>query len=251
MKKLQKNIIFALVAVFALSLNSCKKDDTNKPGTVTLKFNYVFGSSSLPWSVNQSMRHPKTGDTLSFSEFSFYISKIHLQKENGTWWAQPASYHLIAANNAQPGVLKIDNVPSGNYKAIEFMLGIDSAGLTSAASAGTINSGQGMYWNNLKEYYMIKAEGVSPQSASGTFAFHLGGYTQPFQIYESRKSDFKGTTLAVSESSSPSVVFQANVGRLWHTTPGVSEINSVDEPGETAYTMALNFYSSVVFLELK
>jgi hypothetical protein len=252
MQYLRKTLITLSALLLILSANSCKKDETsNNPGSVKLRFDYVFGSSNLPWAINQNMRHPKTGDSLSFSTFNFYISNLKLQKTDGTWWAEPQSYHLICASCANPGTAVLSNVPAGNYQAIEFLLGIDSAAHFTANPIGALSPNNEMYWDNQKGYIMIKAEGVSPQSNTGSFALHIGGYQEPFQIRLDKKNDFKEATLTVSESSAPTLLYQANVARLWHSSPGVSEINTLNQSGDTAYTMAMNFYSSVVFLEAK
>lgn len=242
----------ALLLVF--STNSCKKDDdddNNGPGDVTISFDYVFGANALPWAINETLQHPKTGDTLTFTEFIFYVSNVRLQREDGSWWEEADSYHLVCAKCDDASSFTLTEVPNGNYVAMEYTMGVDSTRNVSGAQSGALSPTAGMFWDWNSGYIMLKAEGQSPQSSTGSFTFHLGGFSGPYNIITKKSTDFFGNKLAVSEGSNPELVFLANPARLWHSSPSVSDRNTIHMPGEAAYNMAIDFYSNISFKEMK
>ncbi len=244
-----------LIALMLCS--SCEKEeDIPIPipqwGDVKVEFNYVFGSSGVPWDVNLKLRHPKTGDTLTFTEFSFYVSNVRLKNEDGTWWSEPESYHLVCATCINKNYFTITEVPEGNYTEMEFLFGVDSARNVSGPQTGDLLPNMGMFWDWTNGYIMLKAEGLSPQSSDGTFSFHLGGYSGEDNLVMQRTFTLGGNIAAVGPSiATPTLVFRANPARLWHSSPGVSSRNSIDTPGPEAKAMATDFYTNVTFLEIK
>lgn len=246
------NILLSLITLFTIvSISSCDKDDdTPTSGDVNVEFNYVFGSSSLPWDINTTMRHPKTGDTLTFTEFSFYVSNVRLKNEDGSWWSEPESYHLICAKCTDKNFFTLSDVPAGNYTEMEYTLGVDSTRNVSGAQTGDLSPTKGMFWSWNTGYIMLKAEGQSPQSSDGAFTFHLGGFSGVNSVITPKSFTFGNNVIAVGEARS-TVVFLANPARLWHTAPSVSETSKVHMPGETAKIMADDFFSNISFLEIQ
>lgn len=254
MKK--SNQIFFLIGLlgFSLILNSCSKDDHSHgdgEGHFNISTQFVFGADMLPFALNQAMKHPKTMDSLTFSEFSFYITNIRLQKEDGTWWAEPESYHLLSAKSADDAKIHIHEVPAGTYTAMEYTLGVDSLRNVSGAQTGDLAVSKGMFWSWTTGYIMLKAEGMSPQSTTGSFAFHLGGFSGANNIVTKKTTDFNGAKLTLTTTNEPTVVLLANPARLWHSSPSVATRNTIHMPGANAVTMANDFYSNFSFKEIK
>jgi len=73
------------------------------------------------------------------------------------------------------------DVPAGTYTGVRLVVGIDSASNANGPGMGDLSQDKNMFWDNTQGYIMIKAEGTSPQSNSGTFAYQLGGYTGDFK----------------------------------------------------------------------
>lgn len=245
--------LFSLVTIFimAISISSCKKDDNDGPGDVTISFEYVFGSNALPWAINQTMLHPKTGDSLTFTTFAFYLTNVRLQLEDGSWWEEADSYHIICAACEDASSFTMEDVPNGKYVAMEYTLGVDSARNVSGAQTGALSPANGMYWDWNSGYIMLKAEGSSPQSSTGAFTFHLGGFSGDNNVVTEKATDFFGDELTVSADNTPELVFWANPARLWHSSPSVSVTNTIHMPGEAATDMATDFYSNITFREMR
>ena len=241
--------IFALLAM--IFITSCEKDDdAATSGDVQVEFEYVFGSSALPWDINTAFKHPKTGDTLTFTEFSFYVSNVRLKNEDGTWWSEPESYHLVCAKCTDKNFFVLNDVPAGNYTEMEYTLGVDSTRNVSGAQTGDLSPTKGMFWSWNSGYIMLKAEGQSPQSADGSFTFHLGGFSGENSVVTPKSFTFGTNEIVVGEVMS-SVAFVVNPARLWHSSPSVSDRNRLHMPGPEAKAMATDFFSNVAFLEIR
>ncbi|MBX7107403.1 MAG: hypothetical protein K1X61_02025 [Chitinophagales bacterium] len=242
--------LFFMIAI----VSSCKKEEptpTPTKGDVKVEVNYVFGSSALPWDVNQTMVHPATGDTLTFTEFAFYLSNVKLKKEDGTWWSEPESYHLICAKCTEKNMFIMKDVPAGIYTEMAYTLGVDSLRNVSGAQTGDLSPTKGMFWDWNTGYIMIKAEGSSPQSPTGTFTFHLGGFSGPNNIVTPKTITFGSAVVNVAEPAIPTIVLQANPARLWHTSPSVSVTSAIHMPGPEAKIMADDFFGNISFTEIK
>jgi hypothetical protein len=247
---LQKSTLF--IFILALGLAACKKDvPTPSKGAVRIGFTYVFGAAALPWAIQLPLLHPKTGDSLLFTEFAFYISNIQLKKADGTWWSEPESYHLICAHCNDKQDFLMQDVPVGDYVELRYTLGIDSLRNLSATQSGDLSPANGMYWDQEKGYIMIKAAGYSPQSETDSFVFHLGGFQGENSIVTNKTTGFGGVSLQVNSEKTPHLILQANPARLWHSSPSIAAQNSILQPGPEAKQMALDFYNNILFKEIR
>ncbi|MBS1774141.1 MAG: hypothetical protein JST82_14885 [Bacteroidetes bacterium] len=247
MKTIMNKVSAAIVLIGLMISPSCKKKDTTPTytnGSMTVKFNYVFGMNLLPFQLNQQYVHPITGDTLTFTLFKFYVSNIKLKKDDGSWWAMPESYFLVDAKSSEASTLNVPDVPYGNYTAIQYTMGVDSARNVSGAQTGALSLQNGMFWDWNSGYIMLKAEGYSPQSVTNAFAFHLGGFTGTNNVVTTNNADF-GKSITIGNGANATVTMQANPAKLWHTSPSVSVKSTIHAPAPEAVTMAKNFYNNI------
>lgn len=257
MKTSFKGLSSAIVVLALLAIASCssckKKTDPPQvlPGSVKVQFAYEFGSALLAWDMSKTYVHPKTGDTLTFSMLRYYVSNIKLKKADGTWWAQPESYFLLNANSADASAFTVGDIPAGNYTAMEYTMGVDSARNVSGANAGALSLSNGMFWDWNSGYIMLKAEGTSPNSTVNVFAFHLGGFSGVNNVVTVKSTDFGGKTLTVENGKTPVITLVANPARLWHNSPSVSVRSAIHAPGAEAKLMANDFYSNIYFRSLQ
>ncbi len=226
-------------------------DTTNDEGTVVVQFNHVFGTSAAPFSLSQMYVHPKTGDSLTFSTFKYYISNLRFKKSDGTWFTVPDSYHLMCASGCTLlNKITVKDIPAGEYSELQYTFGVDSLRNVSGAQTGDLSVTAGMFWSWSSGYIMLKAEGMSPNSSNGGFAFHLGGFSGVNNIVTSLSTTFNGTPLTVSGGSTKTIHFNTNTARLWHSYPtieSVSVTSTVHMPGAIAKTMATDFATGILF----
>jgi len=251
MRTMTNIALSVMILALVLSAPACKKKQSTPPaatvGSMNLRFDYVFGANMVPWELNKTYVHTKTFDTLTFTTFKFYVSNIRLKKTDGTWWAQPESYHLVDAGVANGSTISITNVPVGEYTTVEYMMGIDSLHNVSGSYTGALSLSNAMFWDWNSGYIMLKAEGKSPNAPNGGFAFHLGGFSGDNNIITVKTADLAPATLTISGTKTPVVKLTANPARLWHSSPSVSVNSVIHMPGATAKTMAKDFYNNISY----
>lgn len=190
-----KNILAVLSLFAAVILPfSCDKDEEgefgpNDKGSITLEFDNVVGSQNLQLNGPQTYTNAN-GDQFNVTLLNYYISNIKLKKSDGSTYTVPqdSSYFLVKESNKASQLLKINNVPAGDYTEVTFTVGVDSTRNTMDLSKRTgildpaNNSGDdNMYWSWNSGYIFFKIEGLSPQAtadAAGNkkFRYHIGGY---------------------------------------------------------------------------
>lgn len=246
---MKKTIKTLLAATLVFGLISCEKeeDDSNNSATnsettgeFNMDFNYVWGMNMAEFNLNDTLIHQMTGDTLAFNTFKHYVSNIKLTKDDGSVWSEEESYHLIDLSDPSTMSLNISNVPTGNYTSIEVTFGVDSTRNVSGAQSGALDVVNGMFWSWNSGYIMLKAEGISPNSADGTFAYHLGGFSGENSVVTTKEFTLS-SDLEIEENHSHTVNVNANPAKLFHTFGSVSN-GSFHMPGENAKTMADDFY---------
>lgn len=97
---------------------------------------------------------------------------------------------------------------------------------------------------------MVKAEGTSPQSSTGSFAFHLGGFQGANSVLTTKSVSFAANNLTVGANKTSSVFIVSNPAKLFHADPLSSGINLM-MPGAKVKQMATNYYSSFAFDHLE
>lgn len=262
-----KNILKfgAFLFVGLLSLTACKKEgcmdetainyneDAKKDdgsceykevGTIEVKFDHRWGNTWDEFNMNQEMTHPGNGAKITFQTLNYYISNVKLKREDGSWWTQPQTYYLVKVGENSAPSIDLNNIPNGVYTDIEYMIGVDSTRNVSGAQTGALDVSHGMFWNWNTGYIFVKAEGHSPDSPSGNFAYHIGGFKEENNTNAIRinTNNFGGSKLVVEgDQSAPSIHFYVNAARFWHGGITFDDITNVMMPGENAKTLADNF----------
>ena len=125
-----KTILMAITTVAVLS--SCSKEDnSNSTGKVSLQFDHYVGAEKLTLETNAegAKAYTSNGQTLKFSEVKYVITNVVLVKADGT----KVPYHtedldkggfLINQADAASLAPVLNDIPEGDYKGIEFGLGV-------------------------------------------------------------------------------------------------------------------------------
>jgi hypothetical protein len=246
----------ALAGIIALFSTACDKDDqddqnpTNSTANLSVKVEYVFGSAGAPWSIGDWHVHPKTGDSLRFEEFKFYISNLKLRKEDGTWWEAPNSYHLVDAKTSVNGAFLL-SVPAGTYDYIEYTMGVDSSRVVNGPYDGDLDPSMGMYFGTQEGYTMLMASGTSPHTASGQFSFELTGYQGEYNLVMERSSSLFGETREFRGGEDHSITLKANPARMWHASPSVAQLPQISGGGADAKAMAEYVFNNISLFKVE
>lgn len=194
---MQKYLLGLLAAALMVAgLASCKKDkkedDLTGFNDVEIEFENRAGNKPLVFGVEYENA---LGEKLKFTTFNYYVSNFVLIKDDGSEFVVPkdSCYFLCKHEDPKTRKMKLRNVPAGNYKAIRFIIGVDSLKSVSPASErlGVLDpatGAQGMYWSWNAGYIFVKAEGTSPQAPVDAgandriFQYHIGlfgGFSSP------------------------------------------------------------------------
>lgn len=179
-------LLFGLLFVLS-GLMACqtKNDIATSVGSLELQFDNRLGNSDLVLGVG--LYRNRLNETFTVTRFDYFVSNIRLLRADGSAYTVPQddSYFLVREADPASQVIKLSNVPAGDYTQLEFMVGVDSLRNTADISkrtgildpAGSHTSG--MYWDWNSGYIHLKMEGTSPQApldATGNrnFRYHIG-----------------------------------------------------------------------------
>lgn len=250
-----KNIFSVNSAFFALVclclMTSCSESgDTPKPvssetegGRLRIEFDNVVGDKNLV--LNGVTYKNASDEDFIVTKFNYFISNIKLVKADGSVFVVPqdSSYFLIKEDTKASQFVTLSNVPLGDYKSAEFMVGVDSARNTAPIEkrTGVLDpSGSmmddGMYWAWNSGYIFVKLEGSSSKGnpVNGKFYYHIGlfgGYSEK-TVNNTRliKVPFGDLTATVSEKESPEVHLLVDVLKVFDgqaTNIKIAEYNSI------------------------
>jgi hypothetical protein len=259
-----KNIKLIFVGIVMLLVTSCKKDSKNEPDptptptpepTGTLKVFFEHKVDSFPLVFGNTYKNAN-GDSFTVSKFNYYISHVELIREDNSVFSESESFHLIKHSAPATNEFTVSNVPHGSYKAIRFIIGVDSVRNVSGVQSGDLSPAKSgdMFWGWTTGYIFFKLEGNSPNSGdalSHFYEYHIGGYGAPYKAQRQFDLDFKTYRANVSAAVSPKVHMIVDVNKVFNgkTKIDVSKPNyfSVTMPGPYSVEVADNYAQMIKF----
>ncbi len=243
-----------------INLTTCKKDTkTTEPepqpqtGNVKLELENLVDTAKLIF--GKKYLNPM-GDTFVVSSFNYFISNIVLVNTDNSTYSEPNSYHLVKHSSPASSIISIANVPLGSYKAVKFMLGVDSTANVSGAQKGDLDpaiSGS-MYWSWNSGYIFMKMEGTSPKSGDPgqNLSYHIGGFGGVNKAQRSFDLSFGSVAANVSRLVSPIVHLGVDVNQLFKTPTNIdfSTKYNILSAGANAKLIADNYADMFIFKHL-
>lgn len=223
-----------LAGVLTAGFLACDTTDPQavQSGQFVLSLDNVAGNQDLQLGTGTYTN--ASGESFTPTTLSYFVSNIRLTRTNGSEYVVPqdSSYFLIRENDAATQRITLRNVPLGDYKAVSFVLGVDSLRSTMDISrrqgvldpAGDHNGANGMYWSWNSGYIFLKFEGtapIAPVDATGknTFRYHIGffgGYnTRTLNNLKTITVPFGTDVAQVDPNSIPTVQVQADVLKVF------------------------------------
>lgn len=259
--KNKKNIV-ALLISSTLLFNACKKDkevtEENKPidttipaivkGSITIDFDNVVGNTDLQ--LNTTEYTNAAGNPFKISKFLYYISNIKLVKADGTKHTDIESYYLIKESDLTSQSIKLDSIPAGEYKGIEFVIGVDSTRNVSGAQTGALDPANDMFWTWNSGYIYLKLEGTSPVAADSSLTFHIGGFKSPNNTIRSVTKTFP-SNLQVKNTVVNKIKMKTDVLEMF-TAPQNIDFSTFNFSmgGPTSVTVANNYTDMITVKEV-
>ncbi len=125
---MNKNAIVFIVVIFAMMVSffSCVPQPVPflGGGAIVVNFVPVFDGEAIE--LKNGSEHTFNGEEITFDEFKFYLSNIVLKDENGDF-TDLSEIRLIEFDDPSSSTLNIKNVPLGNYKSIQFDIGVPAS----------------------------------------------------------------------------------------------------------------------------
>jgi hypothetical protein len=129
---------------------------------------------------NKSVFLQYKNDSITLTQFKYYISNIALLQDEKLIWKDTNSYFLLDAALPQSLLIKrsVPNQYIQQASQIVFNVGIDSLTNIKGALGGALDVSNGMYWAWHSGYINMKIEGTSPKcnTRKNEFQYHLGGF---------------------------------------------------------------------------
>jgi len=177
--------ILCIAALAAIGFTSCKKENdnpynSNVKGDLSIEFDNIAGSSDLQ--LNTGSYTNSSGEDFNVTKLKYYVSNFILTKTDGTVYTVPQdSCYFLVDESEESTHEPVLHVPEGEYKTLQFTLGIDSVRNTMDISERTgvldpTGIGADMYWGWNSGYIFFKMEGNSTASMMGDFMYHIGGF---------------------------------------------------------------------------
>jgi len=222
------SIFTAVLTAGFLACNTNDPEAVRPPARFGLDFINVVGNQ--PLQLGTVAYTNASGELFTPTNFNYFVSNIRLIRTDGSAWVVPqdSSYFLIRQTNPASQKIMLNNVPVGSYKAVSFVLGVDSLRSTADISKRTgaldpavdHTGANGMYWSWNSGYIFMKLEGTSPsvpRDATGrsNFRYHIGYFggrdTKTINNLKTITVPFGTDATQVDPFRQPTVQIQADV----------------------------------------
>lgn len=179
---------YLLVALMLVLLSSCKEDSTTTPqpdpepnpvaNGVYLRMEHFFDGSPLTYG---SVDWPTLNNNIGVNILTYYLSAFEFQKPDGNW-VKLNNHVMITAHEKSIDTVFLGNLPEGNYQAVRFYLGVDSAANHADPALWPNDHPLGlmraapMHWSWNAGYIFFKLEGRYRTSnpLDGFYSYHIG-----------------------------------------------------------------------------
>lgn len=233
-----RKVFVSLMIIAILAMASCHPHPGNSnQGTLTIKFNPMFGSNKL---VSYTTYTSPDGKYYNFQDFKVYLSRITLIYSNGTT-VDVDSLAFFSITDSADVSISIP-APLGSFKGIQFNIGLDSVQNAALPSNDTSNpqaAANNTFWGYANQFVFVEMDGTGDTTAnsSNVFAYHIG--TDPY--YAAAPPLYQNFTISGGEQTV--LTLTAQVQTLFY---GNNSINILTDP-QTMTTSTSNsaYYQSL------
>ena len=171
MKNLKLLVLLLLPLLF---FSSCEKDDDDPTAETILNINIGYNVDGAAVIFDSVIYMNEAGSNYSISKLHYYLSGFRFIKNDGAVDADDVFY--IDIRNAETSKLSFQNFTPGNYSAVQFVIGVDSAHNITDELPNTLEN-LNMAWPEPMGggYHHMKLEGhFMSEGAMHGYAMHLG-----------------------------------------------------------------------------
>jgi hypothetical protein len=132
--------------------------------TSSLEMEFIHKAGTQDFEYDKLYQN-EAGNEFSLRLWRTYISEIKLIKSNNEIYSIPDSYHLIEPTDGNRFVLNLSQIPTGNYKSIQFYIGVVGEENLSREIVGDLDPSNNMAWNWTTGYKFIRMDGEFEDNA--------------------------------------------------------------------------------------
>jgi len=171
---MSNKLLYHIFGFFFILHSFAQKENDSLQFTIHSKW------KNEPFQLNK--KYVSHNDTIQINLVKFYLSNFKIEYQDGTFFKEKESYHLIDFEKPKSLKFSLEKINSKKIKALHFAIGIDSLTSVSGAMAGKLDVTQGMYWAWQSGYINLKIEGKNNNCTTRNhkFQYHIGGYMQPY-----------------------------------------------------------------------
>lgn len=219
--------------LLGLAILACDPDTPFNPtpvGQLSLTFDNVVGGQDLQ--LGRGTYRNGSGESFTPKVFNYYISNLKLIRTDGSEYVVPqdSSYFLVREDVPASQRITLNAVPYGEYRAVQFVIGVDSlrSTMTMDRRTGVLdpgadhNSASGMFWTWNTGYIFLKLEGESPSApvnAAGnrTFQYHIGlfGAGGTLNNVKTVQRSFGNDRATVAAGTLPTISLQTDLLKIF------------------------------------
>lgn len=211
-----------------------------QPSGSQVQVSFSFMANGRPIILTDSSYTNIFNEPYTVSRLKFYITDINLFSSAHTSPLKKKNIYLVDVS--APGNITLAQT-AGKYDALEFTIGVDSAGNAAGAQDGALDPLNGMYWTWHSGYIFFKLEGTSPASGAdlNRIEHHIGGYQGPNKA-QTKVTIPLPSPLLLSSAMNSQLNIEVNLDKYWQSASAIkiSELPLVMTPGETARKCAAN-----------
>ena len=258
MKKYLSSLVLFFIYIALTACTTYKKNEVNPvlidstAGIININVDANFSGEALVLDKYFSLN---SNDSIKVSLFKFYLTNIKFKNSiTGAWVIVPNSYFLFDQAHASfsSNLIRIPNMPAGEYSEIAFYTGVDSLANTNEVIANSIpalSPTNEMIWSWSSGYVFYKLNGmyknVGQMYDKGPFVYDVGSNATL------AKHDFVFTKKLVVKAKATSIVdIHADAAKLFTGTSTI-DVNTNHDVTAGPATIPLmqnysNMYSIVV-----
>ncbi len=173
-----KKHTFLKISIFAFilfSVLSCKKDEDNGPGSITIQLDHTVKGD--PVEIENIKYTCQAGHTFSVVNLKYYLSEIELHAKDGSS-ISVVDVHLRDIHDLSTEQYTVEDIPDGDYNSISFIFGLDETTNVDGGLENTIEN-INMEWPipGDQGYHYMKFEGRYDSLGTGVirnFNIHTG-----------------------------------------------------------------------------
>jgi hypothetical protein len=229
-------------ALPVLLLFSCTKELSHQStsGKAEIIISNVVDGQSLQFGVAYTNNF---GEDYTVSKLKYYISNISLIDSFGNSHYVNDSYFLV--DQSDPSSFKLNfQSDIGRYKAVQFLIGVDSIRNVSGAQTGALDPAKEMFWTWNSGYIMAKLEGTSSLSnlPDNRIEYHIGGFHGENKVLRTVALPFD-QIYPISIDKMLTIEINSEVQSWFSSVHPISIINypACTSPGELASQFADNY----------